>query len=68
MRRLGMAVFGSVIAAAVVLGGVGAYGQLTSNSAPLEPNTLVIEREPARRTTSARTGCCARRSTTRRRG
>ncbi len=45
MRRLGMAVFGSVIAAAVVLGGVGAYGQLTSNSAPLEPNTLVIERE-----------------------
>ncbi|WP_431944699.1 type VII secretion protein EccB [Micromonospora marina] len=45
MRRLGMAVFGSVVAAAVVLGGVGAYGQLTSNSAPLEPNTLVIERE-----------------------
>ncbi|WP_405092209.1 type VII secretion protein EccB [Micromonospora sp. NBC_01392] len=45
MRRLGLAVFGSVIAAAVVLGGVGAYGQLTSNSAPLEPNTVVIERE-----------------------
>ncbi|MET7804054.1 type VII secretion protein EccB [Micromonospora chersina] len=45
MRRLGMAVFGSVIAAAVVLGGAGAYGQFTSNSAPLEPNTLVIERE-----------------------
>ncbi|MBY8871728.1 type VII secretion protein EccB [Micromonospora sp. PLK6-60] len=45
MRRLGMAVFGSVIAAAVVLGGVGAYGQLTSNAAPLEPDTLVIERE-----------------------
>ncbi|MGC4893733.1 type VII secretion protein EccB [Micromonospora sp. DT31] len=45
MRRLGMAVFGSVVAAAVVLGGVGAYGQLTSNSAPLDANTLVIERE-----------------------
>ncbi|MFC4020864.1 type VII secretion protein EccB [Micromonospora sp. GCM10011542] len=45
MRRLGMAVFGSVIAAAVVLGGVGAYGQLTGNTAPLEENTLVIERE-----------------------
>jgi type VII secretion protein EccB len=45
MRRLGMAVFGSVIAAAVVLGGVGAYGQLTGNTAPLDENTLVIERE-----------------------
>ncbi|MDG4807467.1 type VII secretion protein EccB [Micromonospora sp. WMMD1120] len=45
MRRLGMAVFGSVIAAAVVLGGVGAYGQLTGNTAPLEDQTLVIERE-----------------------
>ncbi|MEH1098088.1 type VII secretion protein EccB [Micromonospora sp. CPCC 205561] len=45
MRRLGMAVFGSTIAAAVVLGGVGAYGQFTGNKAPLEPNTLVIERE-----------------------
>ncbi|MGK5738004.1 type VII secretion protein EccB [Micromonospora sp. URMC 103] len=45
MRRLGMAVFGSVIAAAVVLGGAGAYGQLTGNTAPLEPNTVVIERE-----------------------
>ncbi|KXK58749.1 type VII secretion protein EccB [Micromonospora rosaria] len=45
MRRLGLAVFGSVIAAAVVLGGVGAYGQLTGNAAPLESNTLVIERE-----------------------
>ncbi|MGW2623468.1 type VII secretion protein EccB [Micromonospora taraxaci] len=45
MRRLGMAVFGSVITAAVVLGGVGAYGQLTGNTAPLEDQTLVIERE-----------------------
>ncbi|MFD6563289.1 type VII secretion protein EccB [Micromonospora profundi] len=45
MRRLGMAVFGSAIAAAVVLGGVGAYGQLTGNTAPLDENTLVIERE-----------------------
>ncbi len=45
MRRLGMAVFGSVIAAAVVLGGAGAYGQLTGHAAPLETNTLVIERE-----------------------
>ncbi|SCG71080.1 type VII secretion protein EccB [Micromonospora zamorensis] len=45
MRRLGMAVFGSVITAAVVLGGVGAYGQLTGNTAPLNDQTLVIERE-----------------------
>ncbi|MBM0277287.1 type VII secretion protein EccB [Micromonospora tarensis] len=45
MRRLGMAVFGSVIAAAVVLGGVGAYGQLTGNTAPLQDQTLVIERD-----------------------
>ncbi|MCX4474665.1 type VII secretion protein EccB [Micromonospora sp. NBC_01655] len=45
MRRLGLAVVGSVVAAAVVLGGVGAYGQLTGNAAPLEANTLVIERE-----------------------
>ncbi|MFE9692586.1 type VII secretion protein EccB [Micromonospora sp. NPDC005806] len=45
MRRLGMAVFGSVIVAAIVLGGAGAYGQFTGNAAPLEPNTLVIERE-----------------------
>ncbi|MFG1838866.1 type VII secretion protein EccB [Micromonospora sp. NPDC049175] len=45
MRRLGMAVFGSVVAAAVVLGGVGAYGQLTGNTVPLKDQTLVIERE-----------------------
>ncbi|MFI6785297.1 type VII secretion protein EccB [Micromonospora sp. NPDC050276] len=45
MRRLGMAVFGSVLAAAIVLGGVGAYGQLTGNAAPLDDQTLVIERE-----------------------
>ncbi|MEV4495820.1 type VII secretion protein EccB [Micromonospora arborensis] len=45
MRRLGMAVFGSVVAAAVVLGGVGAYGQLTSRAAPLNDQSLVIERE-----------------------
>ena len=45
MRRLGMAIFGSVLVAAIVLGGAGAYGQLTGNAAPLEANTLVIERE-----------------------
>ncbi|MFC0004940.1 type VII secretion protein EccB [Micromonospora siamensis] len=45
MRRLGLAVLGSVLAAAVVLGGAGAYGQLTGNAAPLDPDTLVIERE-----------------------
>ncbi|SCG45146.1 type VII secretion protein EccB [Micromonospora inositola] len=45
MRRLGMAVFGSVLVAAIVLGGAGAYGQFTGNAAPLEANTLVIERE-----------------------
>ncbi|MER6595801.1 type VII secretion protein EccB, partial [Micromonospora purpureochromogenes] len=45
MRRLGMAVIGSVLTAAIVLGGAGAYGQFTGNTAPLEANTLVIERE-----------------------
>ncbi|RAO29828.1 hypothetical protein PSN13_05027 [Micromonospora saelicesensis] len=45
MRRLGMAVFGSVLTAAIVLGGVGAYGQLTGGAAPLDDQTLVIERE-----------------------
>ncbi|GAA4569136.1 type VII secretion protein EccB [Micromonospora coerulea] len=45
MRRLGMAILGSVLVAAIVLGGAGAYGQLTGNAAPLEANTLVIERE-----------------------
>ncbi|MGC4833027.1 type VII secretion protein EccB [Micromonospora vinacea] len=45
MRRLGMAVFGSVLTAAIVLGGVGAYGQLTGGTAPLDDQTLVIERE-----------------------
>ncbi|MGC4865325.1 type VII secretion protein EccB [Micromonospora sp. DT53] len=45
MRRLGMAVFGSVLTAAIVLGGVGAYGQLTGGAAPLDDKTLVIERE-----------------------
>ncbi|MFG2047473.1 type VII secretion protein EccB [Micromonospora sp. NPDC048935] len=45
MRRLGMAVFGSVITAAVVLGGVGAYGQFTGGTAPLDDQSLVIERE-----------------------
>jgi type VII secretion protein EccB len=45
MRRLSLAIVGSVVAAAVVLGGVGAYGLLTGNAAPLEDKTLVIERE-----------------------
>src|SRR4051812_28880045 len=45
MRRLGMAVFGSTMVALIVLGIVGAYGLFTSNRAPLETGTLVIERE-----------------------
>ncbi|TDC75744.1 type VII secretion protein EccB [Micromonospora sp. KC606] len=45
MRRLGVALLGSVLAAAIALGGVGAYGLFTGNAAPLEANTLVIERE-----------------------
>ena len=45
MRRLGMAVFGSVMIGAIVLAAVGVYGLVTKGGAPLEPNTLVIERE-----------------------
>jgi type VII secretion protein EccB len=45
MRRLGMAVFGSVMLGAIVLAVVGVYGLVTKGGAPLEPNSLVIERE-----------------------
>ncbi|MFE0589622.1 type VII secretion protein EccB [Micromonospora echinospora] len=45
MRRLGLAVFGSAMVAAIVLAGAGVYGLLTKGGAPLEPNTLVIEKE-----------------------
>ncbi|RKR89909.1 type VII secretion protein EccB [Micromonospora pisi] len=45
MRRLGLAVFGSAMAAAIVLAGAGVYGLVTKRSSPLEPNTLVVERE-----------------------
>ncbi|SCL35740.1 type VII secretion protein EccB [Micromonospora pallida] len=45
MRRLGLAVFGSAMVAAIVLAGAGVYGLMTKRSAPLEANTLVIEKE-----------------------
>jgi type VII secretion protein EccB len=45
MRRLGLAVFGSALVAAIVLAGAGVYGLMTKGGAPLEPNTLVLERE-----------------------
>ncbi|MFK3981401.1 type VII secretion protein EccB [Micromonospora sp. NPDC050397] len=45
MRRLGLAVFGSAMVAAIVLAGAGVYGLMTNRSSPLEPNTLVLERE-----------------------
>lgn len=45
MRRLGMAIFGSVMVGAVVLAGAGVYGLVTKNRAPLAAQTLIIERE-----------------------
>jgi type VII secretion protein EccB len=45
MHRLGLAVFGSALVAAIVLAGAGVYGLVTKGGAPLEPNTLVLERE-----------------------
>lgn len=45
MRRLGLAVFGSAMVAAIVLAGAGVYGLVTKGGAPLETNTLVIEKE-----------------------
>lgn len=45
MRRLSLALFGSVMVAAIILGGVGAFGLLTKRRAPLQNETIVIERE-----------------------
>ncbi|WP_320065906.1 type VII secretion protein EccB [Micromonospora sp. RTGN7] len=45
MRRLGLAIFGSTMVAAIVLAGAGVYGLMTKGGAPLEANTLVIEKE-----------------------
>jgi type VII secretion protein EccB len=45
MRRLGLALVGSVMVAGLVLGGFGAYGLLTDNKAPLADDTLVIEKD-----------------------
>jgi type VII secretion protein EccB len=49
MRRLGLALFSSVMFAAVVLAGVGAYGLLRPGGGTPEPNTLIIERETGAR-------------------
>lgn len=45
MRRLGLTLVASTMLAAVILAAVGVYGLVTNQSAPLEENTLVIERE-----------------------
>ncbi|GAB7043720.1 MULTISPECIES: type VII secretion protein EccB [Catenuloplanes] len=45
MRRLGLALVGSVLVGAIVLGVFGAYGLLTENKAPLANDTLVIDKE-----------------------
>ncbi|HEX5540321.1 MAG TPA: type VII secretion protein EccB [Micromonospora sp.] len=45
MRRLGLAVFGSVMVAAIVFAGAGVYGLLTKRGGSVADHTLVIERE-----------------------
>ncbi len=45
MRRLGLALVGSIMVGGLVLGGFGAYGLLTDNKAPLENDSLVIEKD-----------------------
>ncbi|MFI5842766.1 type VII secretion protein EccB [Catenuloplanes sp. NPDC051500] len=45
MRRLGLALVGSVMVAGLVLGGFGAYGLLTDNRAPLADDSLVIDKD-----------------------
>lgn len=45
MRRLSLSLFVSAMVAVIVLAAAGVFGLLTNSSAPLEPNTLVIERE-----------------------
>jgi type VII secretion protein EccB len=50
MRRLGMAVFGSLLVGAIIFGGVGAYGALRpGGGGPPADNSLVIERETGAR-------------------
>ena len=49
MRRLGMALFGSFLAAAIVLGAVGAYGLLHPGGGRPADNSVVIERETGAR-------------------
>ncbi|HEX5594632.1 MAG TPA: type VII secretion protein EccB [Micromonosporaceae bacterium] len=45
MRRLGLAIFGSVMVAAIVFAGAGVYGLLTKRGGSVAEETLVIERE-----------------------
>jgi type VII secretion protein EccB len=49
MRRLGMAVVGSLVVAAIILGGVGAYGLLRPGGGRPADNSLIIERETGAR-------------------
>jgi len=49
MRRLGMAVFGSTMLAAIVFAAVGVYGLYNPGGGSLSDNTLVIERETGAR-------------------
>jgi type VII secretion protein EccB len=49
MRRLGFALFGSVMLAAVVFAGVGVYGQLNRGGATPREHTLIVARETGAR-------------------
>jgi type VII secretion protein EccB len=49
MRRLGMALVGSLVVAAIILGGVGAYGLLRPGGGHPADNSLIIERETGAR-------------------
>lgn len=49
MRRLGLAIFGSVMVAAIVFAGVGIYGVYNPGGGKLSDQTLVIERETGAR-------------------
>jgi len=49
MRRLGLALFSSILFAAIVLAGVGAYGLIVPGGGTPKPNTLIVERETGAR-------------------
>lgn len=67
MRRLGYAVFASVMVAAIVFAGVGIYGLLNPGGRRPAENALIIERETGARYLYLQESC-TRFSTTRPRG